>query len=108
MERAFLKVLIIEIEMEDKILGIGHFERIQKGWVVKTNFPTFKGQEGMLEAFQIATKTTGTVEGFKDGDTELWNVIEVYESEDEAIEAGKENNQLFIFNIESSTFKWVV
>lgn len=108
MERAFLKVLIIEIEMEERILGIGHVERIRSGWVVKTNFPTFKGQEGMMEAFHLATKTTGAVEGFKDGELELWNVIEVYESEDEAIEAGKENKQLFIYNIESSTFKWIL
>lgn len=108
MERAFLKVLLLEIELEDKILGIARMEHIQTGWVVKTNLPTYRGEQGMAEAVHEASKTTGKIEGFRDGELELWNVIEVFDSEDQAIDEAKKNKQLFIFNIESHTFKWIV
>lgn len=84
MERAFFKVRLIEIEMPGHTIGLGELEKIQSGWVVKTNTPTFKGEIGMYDAFKLAMETTGTVEGFKDGETELWNVVEVFKDENEA------------------------
>lgn len=107
MERAFFKVRLIEIEFPDHKLGLGQLEKITSGWVVKTELKTFEGERGMYEAFELASNTTGTVEGFKDGDTELWNVIEVFDNEAEATQVGKDYNQLYIYQIETSTFKWL-
>lgn len=107
MERAFFKVRIIEIGFPNHIIGLGQLERITSGWVVKTELKTFEGEKGMYQAFDLASETTGTVEGFKDDDTELWNVVEVFDNEDEATQAGKDYSQLYIYQIETSTFKWL-
>jgi len=107
MGRAFFKVRVIEIEFPNHTLCLGELQRITSGWVVKTELKTFEGQTGMYEAFTLASETTGTVEGFKDGETELWNVVEVFEDENKAIQVGKDYNQLYIYQIETSTFKWL-
>lgn len=98
---------MIELNFPGRTIGLGELERITSGWVVKTELKTFEGETGMYESFELASETTGFVEGFKDEDVELWNVVEVFKDENEATQAGKDYSQMYIYQIETSTFKWL-
>ncbi len=110
MEKVFLRLREIAIEFPDgTIFGIGRLETVTKGWVVRMNGATdFEGEQGMIKALGLASRTTQTVAGSKDGEVEVWDVVEIFENEDEATEAGKENGQMTIYQIETATLKWLV
>jgi len=109
MEKVFLKLREMIIEFPDgSVFGIGRLEHIKEGWVVRVkDAVNFEGAEGMLEAIKIASQTTMTVAGSKDGDVELWDVVEVFENEDDATEAGIQNEQMAIYQIETGRLKWL-
>jgi hypothetical protein len=109
MQKAFLKIREKRVEFPDgTIFRVGNVEFIDTGWVVKSRLgQNLVGEEGMIEAFAIASMTTEAVAGYKDGDTELWDVVEIFEKEEEAIKAGKRNGQMTIYQIETGTLKWL-
>ena len=109
MLKAFLKIREIRIEFPDgTVFGIGKLELIDSGWVVKTKIgQNLIGEDGMIEAFKIASETTQTIAGWKDGETEFWDVVEIFEDEEEATQAGKENGQMSIYQIDTGTLKWI-
>lgn len=108
MQRAFLKIREISIDLPDATIGIIDFEIVKTGWVVKMkDWQNFEGLEGMKKAFWIARKTTECIAGWKDGDTELWDVVAIFDNEDEATIAGKENGQMTIYQIQTGRLKWL-
>lgn len=109
MEKVFLRLREFAIEFPDgTVFGIGRLEPVTEGWVVRVNGATdFEGHEGMIKAITIAGRTTETVAGSKDGDVELWDVVEIFEDEDDATEAGERNGQMAIYQIETGKLKWL-
>lgn len=110
MEKVFFQLREFVIELsEGTVFGIGRLEPITKGWVVRMKGATdFEGEDGMLKAISLASKTTRKIAGAKDGDVELWDVVEVFEKEADATEAGHDNDQLYIFQIETGKLKWLI
>ena len=89
-------------------IGIGRLEPVTHGWVVKVkNAQNFEGENGMKKAFAIARETSQTIAGWKDGETELWDVVEIFDNEGEATEFGKAMEQMTIYNIETGQLKWL-
>lgn len=109
MEKIFLRLRELVIEFPDgAIMGVGRLEYIREGWVVRMKGATdFEGEDGMIEAIMIAQRTTGKIAGAKDEDVELWDVVEVFDDEFEATEAGYENEQMTIYQIETGRLKWL-
>lgn len=109
MEKVFLQIREIRMEFPDgTILKVGRLEIVKAGWVVKRKEgQNLEGEEGMIKALDLASNTTMTVAGYKDGNTELWDVVEIFEDEDEATTAGKENGQMTIYQIETGKLKWL-
>jgi hypothetical protein len=108
-EKVFLQLREITIEFPDgSVFGIGRLQHVEKGWVVRIkNACDFEGETGMLQALALAKETTGTVSGSKDGDVELWDVVEIFEDEETATKAGKKNGQMTIYQIETARLKWL-
>jgi len=107
-QKAFLKIRQIRIEFPDAIVGLARLEPVTRGWVVKVqDAQNLEGQDGMDRAVQIALDTTETVAGWTDGETEIWDVVLIFENEDEATEAGKQNGQMTIYQIETGRLKWI-
>ncbi len=109
MQKIFLRLRELAIEFPDgTVLGIGRLEPVTEGWVVRIkNAVDFEGEAGMIKALRIASQTTQTVSGSKDEDVELWDVVEVFDNEQDATEAGIENEQMAIYQIETGRLKWL-
>lgn len=108
MQKAFLRIHEITLDLPDVTIGVVDFEIVKKGWVVKIKGQqNFEGKEGMHKAFILARKTTRTISGWKSGKAELWDVVEIFDNEDEATEAGKQNEQMAIYQIETGRLKWI-
>jgi hypothetical protein len=108
-QKAFLRIRQIKLEFPDAIVGLVRMEHITEGWVVKLDkHQNFEGESGMLKAIDIAEKTTKTVAGWTDGEQELWDVVEIFDNEELATEAGKEYGQMTIYQIETGTLKWLM
>ena len=108
MEKQFFEFFHMEFELPGMTVGIGRLEPIKKGWVVKVkNLSNFEGEEGMNKAINAAVQTSNKLSGYKDGETELWDVIEVFDNESEATEFGKVNEQMTIYQIETGKLKWI-
>lgn len=108
MQKAFLAVRKIEFDLPGMTIGVAQIQHITEGWVVKLpEWQNLEGKEGMAEAFDIAAETTGTVSGYKSEETELWDVVEIYDDEDKATEAGKRHGQMTIYQIETGRLKWL-
>lgn len=108
-QKAFLRLREMIFEFPDgAVIGLGRLEPIEKGWVVRINGATdYEGQDGMFEAIKIASITTQTIAGAKDGEIELWDVVEIFESEEQATIAGRLNGQMSIYQIETGMLKWL-
>lgn len=110
MQKAFLRIREFRIEFPDgAVFAMGKFETVDEGWVVKIKGQqNFEGVKGMHKAFEIAIETTGEVAAWKDGETELWDVVEIFDNEAEATAAGLVNEQMSIYQIETGRLKWLV
>lgn len=83
-------------------------EELKRGWVVKMpSAQNLEGKEGMLEALSIAAQTTKTVSGWKSGEVELWDVVEIFDNEEDATAAGKVCENMTIYQIETGRLKWL-
>lgn len=109
MDKVFLNIQQLEIELEHGVtIGIGRMRPVKSGWVVKLPFgQNLEGKEGMLQAIEIASKTSQFISGWKDDEVELWDVVEIFENEDEATKAGKHWKQMSIYQIETAKLKWL-
>lgn len=108
MEKVFYRIREIMIELPGAIIGLGKLEPITKGWVVKLkNGQNFEGDDGLADALEIAKISSKKVAGWKDGDIELWDVVEVFDNEAEATEFGKVMEQMTIYQIETGLLKWL-
>lgn len=109
MEKIFLRLREMIVEFPDgSVFGLGRLEVVKKGWVVKIKGKgDYEGERGMLKAIQLASQTTQAVAGYRDEDVELWDVVQIFDNEDDATEAGYENEQLSIYEIETGKLKWL-
>jgi hypothetical protein len=110
MSKVFLRIEELRVENPELglILGIVNLDVVKSGWVVKVPFlQNLVGQDGMLEAVKMASMTTNTIAGYKDGEIELWDVVEIYDNEDEATEWGIKFDQMSIYQIETAKLKWL-
>ena len=109
MKKAFFRLRTIAIEFPSGVIfGIAELEPIRSGWVVKIKgFTDFEGEDGMEQAIGIASQTTQKIAGWLDGEVELWDVIEVFDREDEATQAGIENQNLAIYHLDTGKLKWL-
>lgn len=108
MQKVFLQVRDITLEMPGRIIKIGTTQPVKKGWVVKMGFgQNLEGEEGAVIALTIASETTQFVSGYKDGETELWDVVMILDNEAEATELAKSQGQMTIYQIETGKLKWL-
>lgn len=108
-DKIFVRLVEVSTEFPNgftiKIPGI---EYITKGWVVKQKgFESLYGRDGMEKAFKQALETTCEIEGWKDEDDMFFDVVEIFENEEDATKAGKENGQMTIYQIETGRLKWL-
>lgn len=110
MQKQFLHISEIRLDITESItFSVAKITPVNKGWVVKLkDAGNFEGREGMIRAFDIAAQTTEFVSGYKDEETELWDVVFIFESEAEATECGKVNEQMSIYQIETGRLKWII
>lgn len=109
MEKIFLELAEMRIEFPDGfVLGFGQLIPIESGWVVTLKGASnFEGDKGMKEAISIANQTSRMIGGWRDGNEMFWDVVMIFDDEDEATRAGIENNNLFIYQIETAKIKWL-
>lgn len=110
MQKAFLKLQELRIEFPDgAIFSIKRVEHVTEGWVVKMKYgQNLQGEAGMIKAFTIAEQTTQTVAAWRDEETEFFDVVQIFEDEEEATKAGLENGQMTIYQIETGKLKWLI
>ncbi len=77
------------------------------GWVValKETQNCF-GPEGLDKALEVAIKTSH-LGGWHDGELFYWDAVMIFTNEDEATQAGKENEQLAIYHLDTGRLKWL-
>jgi hypothetical protein len=109
MEKDFLRLRELAIEFPDgTIFRIAKLQPVFEGWVVRIDGKTdYEGESGMIDAINEAAQTTKTVAVSKDGNLEIWDVVEIFDNEEDATKAGKENGQMTIYQIETSRLKWI-
>lgn len=91
-----------------EILEIGFLQEVTSGWVVALKDATnFEGDEGFFAAIRIAERTTQTIARIFDDEIEMWDVVMIFDDEDEATRVGKEMQQLSIYQIETGRLKWL-
>lgn len=82
-----------------------NLEKVTKGWVIglKDTQNCF-GVEGCKKAFTLAESQTGYFGGWKFNNLYYFDAVIITSSESEAIRLGIENEQIGIYNIETSTY----
>lgn len=84
---------------------IPDLEPVTKGWVVaKKETQDCFGIEGLKKVIALSNETTKIV-GFWKDEKLYWDTVMTFENEDEATQAGIENGQLAIFNLDTFTEK---
>lgn len=109
MDRIFLALRDMSLEFPNGYtITFGAFEPIHEGWVVKMKgFENLYGQAGMETAMEVALKTSKTIGGWRDGELDFWDVVIIFDDEEEATKAGIKNGQMAIYQIETGRLKWL-
>jgi hypothetical protein len=63
------------------------------------------GNEGLRKAFRVAEETTQTFGGWIEGSRFYWDAVMVFNDEAKATQAGIENDQIAIYQIETNRLK---
>jgi len=81
---------------------------VKSGWVVarKETQNSF-GEQGLRKALEVALKTSKAMGGWKDGKLFYWDAVQIFEDETLATQAGIENEQMAIYQIETGRLKWL-
>jgi hypothetical protein len=110
MEKEFLRLRKVSFEVQEGLIfGIGVLEPIKAGWAVGLKgAQNLEGEQGFYAAIAIAERTTHAVSRVFDDEMELWDVVMIFDNEGKATEAGHDNDQLSIFQIETGRLKWLV
>jgi len=107
-DKVFFAVIGTMIEFPGAIVGMATLEPVYEGWVTRLRGHTdYEGEKGMQKAAAFAMKTTGTIAGYRDGDVELWDVVEIWNNETAARVAGIANDQSTIYQIETGKLVWI-
>lgn len=81
---------------------------VKKGWVVaKKETQNSFGLDGLKKALEVALNTSKALGGWKDGELFYWDCVMIFYDEEQATKAGKENEQLAIYQIETARLKWL-
>ena len=81
---------------------------VKRGWVVanKETQNCF-GDDGLKKALEVAINTSQTIGGWKEKELFYWDAVITYDNEQEATEAGNENKQIAIYQIETNYLKFL-
>ncbi len=81
---------------------------VKKGWVVamKETQNCF-GDAGLQKALEVAEQTSKVIGGWKNEDEFYWDAVLLFATETDATMAGKENEQIAIYNIETNYLKFI-
>ena len=108
MDKIFFQVIGRVLELPGVQIGHVKLEPVTKGWVTRLKGHTdFEGEEGMTKAAIIALQTSGYISGYRDEEIELWDVVEIWESETMARVAGVANDQSTAYQIETGKLIWL-
>ncbi|MDO9554519.1 hypothetical protein [Rhodonellum sp.] len=103
MEDLILKIKRIAKENpEGFTISIKDLSHIKKGWIValKETQNSF-GDKGLRKVIETSLKTTYMVGGWKEEKLFYFDTVQIFNTEAEAIQAGIENDQISIYNLES-------
>lgn len=105
-----MKDLITEIKQIAKenpqgfTISIKTLQHVKKGWVVALlETQNSFGDEGLEKVIEVAKQTSFVVGGWKEGKFYYYDAVEIFEDKEEAIQAGRLNKQIAIYNIETAT-----
>lgn len=81
---------------------------VKSGWVVamKETQNCF-GDAGLQKALAIAESTSKVIGGWKEEQQFYWDAVLLFITENEATIAGKQNEQIAIYNIETNYLKFI-
>ena len=81
---------------------------VTKGWIVamRETQNSF-GDDGLERVLKIALKTSKVIGGWKQGRKWYWDASRIFDNEEDATKAGKENEQIAIYNIETNFLKFI-
>ena len=81
---------------------------VTHGWVVaKKETQNSFGIAGLTKVIEVAQLTTKTMGGWKEGELFYWDAVMIFNEEEAATRAGKENEQLAIYQLETGRLKWL-
>lgn len=85
-------------------ISIKTLEHVTKGWVVaRIETQNSFGDIGLERVIEVAKRTSYIIGGWKEGKFYYYDAVDIYEDKQEAIEAGRQNEQIAIYNIETAT-----
>lgn len=85
-----------------------NLEPVKTGWVValKATQNCFN-DEGLEKAIIVATETHNVIGGWQEGNKWYWDASQIFETENEATEAGIANEQIAIYHLDTNTLKFL-
>lgn len=85
-------------------ISLPNLEHVKKGWIValKETQNSF-GDQGLQKVLETSLKTSKLLGGWKDGKDFYWDTVITFDTKEDAIRVGIENEQLAIYNIETAT-----
>jgi hypothetical protein len=82
---------------------------VKKGWsVAMKETQNLFGDAGLQKALEVAKNTSQVIGGWKEGIKFYWDAVLIFNNEAEATEAGIENEQIAIYNIETNYLKYLI
>jgi hypothetical protein len=85
-------------------ISLHDLNHVKKGWIValKETQNSF-GDQGLRKVIEASKKTSYLMGGWKEGKLFYYDSVMVFEDKAKAIEAGIENEQIAIYQIETAT-----
>ncbi|WP_353719767.1 hypothetical protein [Dyadobacter sp. 676] len=103
MENLILKIKEIAAENElGFTITLPDCEFVKSGYVVAMQETQNSfGDEGLRKVIKMASETTGIMGGWNDDGLFYWDAVYILQDRGRAIELGKANEQIAIYNIEN-------